>query len=209
MFTSLICLVCITCCNITFKLSQESKHISKAFNKTPQAAGRFVLLLCSLLLFTPDVPQKIHLGHCHAGPCQCSTEGASCSFSSSSLINTLLIGCWEDSSDDWLLWHSALLSDLVEPYWNQSEAVQIALFLMTLAEGSSTCDDIASAKHYPHHQASRHPRPLIIVSGECKKLLSTSRISNQDISNKDRSTQQDSNYFLQLCLDALHTSKGV
>lgn len=120
-----------------------------------------------------DVPQKIHLGHCHAGPCQWSTEGASRSFSSFSLINTLLIGCWEDSSDDWLLRHLVLLSDFVEPYWNQSETIQIVLFLMGLAEGSSTCDDISSAKHNPHHQASGHPRPLFIVSGKCKKLLST------------------------------------
>lgn len=119
--------------------------------------------------------RRLILAHCHAGPCQWSTEGASRAFSSSSLINMLLIGRWEDSSDDWLLWHSVLLSDFAEPYWNQSAATKIALFLMTLTEGSSTCDGISCAKHNPHHQASRRPRPFFfIVSGKCKKLSSAS-----------------------------------
>lgn len=82
-----------------------------------------------------DVLQRLHAAHCHAGPCQQSSEGACRSFSSSALINMLLIGCWRDSRDDWLLWHSGPLFDFVEPYWNQSEAVQIARFVMTLVEG--------------------------------------------------------------------------
>ena len=136
MFISLICPVCIKCC-------KEKKTWRDTQVEKQDSCETF-----SLSTLT-DVPQKIHFGHCHAGPCQRSTEGAPRSFSSSSLINTLLIGCWEDSSDDWLLWHSLPLSDFVEPYWNQSEAVQIALFLMTPTEGSSTCDDMSSAKHNP------------------------------------------------------------
>lgn len=113
--------------------------------------------------------------YCHAGPRRCSTEWPSRSLSPSSLINTLLIGCWEDSSDDWLLWHAALLSDFVEPYWNQSEAIRTALFLITLTKGSSTWNDISVLKIiYTKKQSIIYSHVVILI-----KLLATSEYKSR------------------------------
>lgn len=152
LLTLLISLACSKCCNKTYKLSlryiQEAKWQRKHWRRIfEQPVILYFPLTCFIPLVSVDVSQKTHPRHCHAGPCQWSTEGESRSFSSS-LINTLLIGCWEDSSDDWSLWQALLLSDFVEPHWNQSECAQIALFLMTITEGSSTSADICSAKHH-------------------------------------------------------------
>lgn len=129
---------------------------------------------------------------------------------SSSLINMALIGCWEDSADDWLLWHSVLLSDFVEPYWNQSEAVQIVWFLMTLTEGSSTCDDIPSGKHNLHHQASRHPRPLFFLlrAANTRSCCQRRTIKLRYIKSRQDKTTGLKHYSLQLCFQCTTYIKG-
>lgn len=144
MFTSLICLLCSECRIYHFQIRlKECRETSTKRRGRERGGGPTLHIWCAHAPWSrftadpgwADVVQRIHATHCHAGPCQRSSEGACRSFSSSALINMLLIGCWRDSRDDWLLWHSGPLFDFVEPYWNQSEAVQIARFVMTLVEG--------------------------------------------------------------------------
>lgn len=139
-----ICLLCSECRRYHFQIRLKECRETQKRKLRPGRKGPALHITCmhascshspQIQAELGDVVPRIHAAHCHAGPCQRSSEGACRSFSSSALINMLLIGCWRDSRDDWLLWHSGSLFDFVEPYWNQSAAVQIALFVMTLVEG--------------------------------------------------------------------------
>lgn len=143
-----------------------------------------------------DVLQRIHAAHCHAGPCQRSSEGACRCFSSSALINMLLIGCWRDSRDDWLLWHSGSLFDFVEPYWNQSGAVQIALFVMTLAEGvvNRWWHRLRINITHIEHLGLHAPTALFFFyQGWTLKAAVNIGITNQDIRRRQRRSWPDGN----------------